>query len=167
MAGGNTFGSLSKTTAGNNLIIKSGTTTVATFDNTATTLAGSLTLGSSLGLGSGGTGGTDVNTARTNLGLGTGDSPQFTSVSITTQGGNANDVTRKAYVDGVAQGLSIHAPVTLASHKHDNSAYTNSPYPTTFNEWRVKGGSLNATYDDYNTGNNCILTRTISCRSNV
>ena len=154
-AGGNTFGSLSKATGSNNLIIKSGGTTVASFSGTTTTLAGSLILGSPLLVTQGGTGGNSVGTARTNLGLGTGDSPQFTSVSITTQGSNANDVTRKGYVDGVAQGLSIHAPVALASHKHDNSAYSQV---STFNEWRVKDGSLNATYNNGSSGVGATLT---------
>ena len=63
------------------------------------------------------------NTARTSLGLGTGDSPQFTSVTVSAQANaiamNNNKITglstptdnldaaNKQYVDGLAQGLSL------------------------------------------------------------
>jgi len=157
-----TFGSLTKA-SGNNLIIKSGTTPAVTFSGANTALAGSLTLGTALAVNHGGTGGTDAGAARTNLGLGTDDSPQFTSASITTQGGNANDVTRKAYVDGVAQGLNIHTPVVLASVKHDNSTYAQLESVSynndaQFNDWRVKDGSLNATYNNGTSGVGATLT---------
>jgi len=85
-----------------------------------------------------------ANTARTSLGLGTGDSPSFTSLALSGQAAalamNSQKITglatptadgdaaTKSYVDGVAQGLSAKDAVRVATTANGTlaSAFANS-----------------------------------------
>tara|TARA_Y100000591_G_scaffold250236_1_gene221507 strand:+ start:850 stop:9234 length:8385 start_codon:yes stop_codon:yes gene_type:complete len=79
-----------------------------------------------------------ANTARTSLGLGTGNSPEFTSLTLTGQAGSLamnsqkitglatptsdGDAATKAYVDSVAQGLSAKDSVRAATTENKTLA---------------------------------------------
>ena len=79
-----------------------------------------------------------ANTARTSLGLGTGDSPTFTSLTLSGQAAalamnsqkitgladpaSAQDAATKSYVDGVAQGLSAKDSVRAATTEAETLA---------------------------------------------
>ena len=79
-----------------------------------------------------------ANTARTSLGLGTGNSPTFTSLTLSGQAGalamnsqkitgladpaSAQDAATKSYVDGVAQGLSAKDSVRAATTEAETLA---------------------------------------------
>jgi hypothetical protein len=69
-------------------------------------VSGALTLGTDLAIAQGGTGASTAAAAATNLGLGTGDSPQFTAINI----GHASDTTlaRSGAGDLTVEGNAIY-----------------------------------------------------------
>lgn len=53
--------------------------------------------------------------AQTTLGLGTGDTPTFTQLTLTSSPISANEVVTKAYLDSLISGLNTKAPVNYAT----------------------------------------------------
>lgn len=123
------------TTGGFNLVISNGSNSVtiangawssiwhdgtnmfsqATFDSASVSITGGTITGiTDLAVADGGTGASTSGDARTNLGVGTGDSPQFTAVNI----GNATDTTVARSAAGVlsVEGNVVPSPASQAQH---------------------------------------------------
>lgn len=102
-------------------VAASGGTTGLTFSGSPITTSGTLTLGGTLAVASGGTGATSAATARTNLGAAkSGANTDITSIAlttgtITTAPTAGTDIANKAYVDTISAGINFHQAVRLAS----------------------------------------------------
>ncbi len=102
-------------------VAASGGTTGLTFSGSPITSAGTLTLGGTLAIGSGGTGASTAGAARTALGAAAlGANTDITSIALTSgtiqnAPTSGTDIVNKAYADSIASGINFHQAVRLAT----------------------------------------------------
>jgi trimeric autotransporter adhesin len=118
-------------TAGSGISISNGAGSV-TIGNTGVT---SLTGTSSQVIASGSTGAVTLSLPQS---IGTGSSPTFAQVTITNAPSAGTDTANKAYVDSVANGLSVHPEVSVLQSTNISIA---SPGTATFDGVTISSGS--------------------------
>ena len=102
-------------------VAASGGTTGLTFSGSPITSAGTLTLGGTLAIGSGGTGATTAGAARAALSAAAlGANTDITSIALTSgtilnAPTSGTDIVNKAYADSIASGINFHQSVRLAT----------------------------------------------------
>jgi hypothetical protein len=102
-------------------VAASGGTTGLTFSGSPITSNGTLTLGGTLAVASGGTGATNAGAARTALGAAAlGANTDITSIALTSgtilnQPTSGTDIVNKTYADAIASGINFHQSVRLAT----------------------------------------------------
>ncbi len=102
-------------------VAASGGTTGLTFSGSPITSAGTLTLGGTLAIGSGGTGASTAGAARTALSAAAlGANTDITSIALTSgtiqnAPTSGTDIVNKAYADSIASGINFHQAVRLAT----------------------------------------------------
>jgi len=102
-------------------VAASGGATGLTFTGSPITSSGTLTLGGTLAIGSGGTGASNAGAARTALGAAAlGANTDITSIALTSgtilnAPTSGTDIVNKAYADSIASGINFHQAVRLAT----------------------------------------------------
>jgi hypothetical protein len=102
-------------------VAASGGATGLTFSGSPITSAGTLTLGGTLAVASGGTGATNAGAARTALSAAAlGANTDITSIALTSgtilnQPTSGTDIVNKTYADAIASGINFHQSVRLAT----------------------------------------------------
>ena len=102
-------------------VAASGGATGLTFTGSPITTSGTLTLGGTLAVASGGTGASNAGAARTALGAAAlGANTDITSIALTSgtilnAPTSGTDIVNKAYADSIASGINFHQAVRLAT----------------------------------------------------